>query len=173
MIKISEIKREDIAYITVLKNESATRAYGEKGKNGVISITSKQEDQRMIVDGERAFVVVEQMPQYPGGEPEIMKFIKENLKYPEEAKKKNIQGTLIVNFVIDKEGKVRNPRVMRSPDESMSVEALRVLNLMPAWSPGKQGGKAVPVSYTIPVRFMLPGDRKPEYFSSAAPSATK
>jgi TonB family protein len=153
--KRSEIKPEDIAYISVLKNESAIRYYGEKAKNGVILVTSKQEEKRQTVDGERAFVIVEQMPQFPGGETEMRKFINENLKYPEEAKKKNIQGTTIVNFVIDKEGRIRNPSVMRSLDESMSIEALRILNLMPAWTPGKQGGKAVNVSYTVPFKFVM------------------
>jgi TonB family protein len=155
MINISEIKPEDIAQISVLKSESATRAYGEKGKNGVIIITSKQEEQRHIIDGEKAFVVVEQMPQFPGGENAMREFIQKTLKYPEDAKKNKVQATVIVNFVIDKEGRIRNPRIMRGSPE-LNDEAMRILNSMPAWAPGKQGGKAVPVSYTIPIKFVLP-----------------
>jgi len=154
-VKISEVKLEDVASISVLRDESATKVFGEKGKNGVILISSKQEEQRLTVDGELAYTVVEQMPQYLGGDPAMMKFIKENLKYPVEAQEKNIQGSVIVSFVVDKEGRIRNPRVMRSPDESLSVESLKVLNLMPVWIPGKQGGRAVNVSYTVPFKFVM------------------
>ena len=153
--KRSEIKPEDIYSISVLKNESAIKAYGEKAKNGMILITSKQEEKRQTVDGERAFVVVEQMPQFPGGEDAMKQFIKDNLKYPEEAQKQNKQGTIIINFIIDKEGKIRNPKVMRGIVKSLDDEALKVPNLMPAWAPGKQGGKPVAVSYTVPFKFVM------------------
>ena len=114
-----------------------------------------QEAERQIVDGQQAFVVVEQMPQFPGGENAMREFIQKTLKYPEEAKKNKVEGTVIVNFVIDKEGMIRNPRIMRGKPE-LNDEALRVINSMPAWIPGKQGGKPVLVSYTIPVKFTLP-----------------
>lgn len=153
--KKNEIKPEDIYSISVLKNESSTKFYGEKAKNGVILITSKQEEQRQTIDGVQAFVVVEQMPQFPGGEDEMRKYIKENIKYPEEAKRNKVSGTVIANFIIDKEGKIRNARIMRGIDKSLNDEALRVINQMPNWLPGKQGGKPVPVTYTIPVKFTL------------------
>ena len=154
VIKISEIRPDDIAKIGILKNEFYIKNYGEKAKNGVVIITSKQEEQRHIIDGEQAFVVVEQMPQFPGGENAMREFIQKTLKYPEEAKKNKVQATVLVNFVIDKEGKIRNPKVIRSSPE-LNDEALRVLNSMPAWIPGKQGGKPVPVSYTLPIKFAL------------------
>jgi TonB family protein len=99
--------------------------------------------------------VIEQMPQYPGGEKELMRFIQANIKYPEAAKSVSAHGTVIVTIVIDKEGKVNNAKVIRSIHPALDAEALRVISLLSDWIPGKQGGKPVAVSYTIPVRFNL------------------
>lgn len=107
---------------------------------------------------EQPFVIVEEMPQFPGGEKAMHEFIQKNLIYPESARKKKIEATVLINFVIDKEGKIRNPRVMNSPDESLREEAIRIIKLMPDWISGKQGGKAVPVFYTIPIKFKLPSE---------------
>ena len=101
------------------------------------------------------FVIVEQMPQFPGGEKEMMKFIKNNLRYPTVATEMGISGTVIVNFVVDKDGKITRIKVVRGIGGGCDEEAVRVLSKMPAWSPGKQGGRAVLVSYTVPFKFML------------------
>ncbi len=123
------------------------------------SIASKQEE----IDGEKVYVAVEQMPQFPGGEDAMRQFIKDNLKYPEKAKKNGIQGVVLVNFVIGRDGKISRIKVMRSVGSGCDEEAIRILEKMPAWKPGKQGGKAVPVAYTIPVKFTLAtGTLKPD-----------
>lgn len=96
----------------------------------------------------------EKMPEFPGGEPALMNFIKNNLKYPVLAAEAKIQGTVIVNYVIGRDGKIRNPKVISSPDDLLSNEALRILRVMPDWMPGIQDGKPVPVSYTIPFKFI-------------------
>lgn len=99
--------------------------------------------------------IVETMPQFPGGEKKMMEFIRYNLKYPNQAFLNNIQGTVIVNFVIDREGIISRAKVMSSPHPILSAEALRVISLMPDWTPGMQDGKPVTVSYTIPIKFMM------------------
>ena len=103
----------------------------------------------------KAYDVVEEMPQYPGGIEAMMTFLRDNLKYPAELAEQNIQGRVIVQFVVDKEGNVTNPTVMRSVDPQLDAEALRVVKAMPKWTPGKVGGKAVNVKYTLPVTFAL------------------
>ena len=111
-----------------------------------------------VADGDpdgKAYDVVEEMPQYPGGIEAMMTFLRDNLKYPAELAEQNIQGRVIVQFVVDKEGNVTNPTVMRSVDPQLDAEALRVVKAMPKWTPGKVGGKAVNVKYTLPVTFAL------------------
>ena len=101
------------------------------------------------------FVIVEQMPQFPGGEAEMVKFIYKNLRYPPVATENGISGKVIVNFVVDKDGKITRIKVVRGIGFGCDEEAVRVLSKMPAWSPGKQGGRAVLVSFTVPFVFKL------------------
>jgi uncharacterized protein len=96
------------------------------------------------------------MPQFPGGEKEMMKFIKSNLKYPDIARRKGISGTVIVNFVVGSDGKLSRIKVMRGIGSGCDEEAVRIFQLMPNWNPGKRGGKAVDVSYTVPFKFFKP-----------------
>ncbi len=111
--------------------------------------------QKITEEPDQPFVIVEQMPQFPGGEKEMMKFIHSNLRYPSMAAENGIQGTVIVNFVVDKEGKITRIKVVRGIGGGCDEEAIRVLAKMPAWSPGRQGGKAVLVSYTVPIKYVL------------------
>ncbi len=111
--------------------------------------------QKITEEPDQPFVIVEQMPQFPGGEKEMMKFIHNNLRYPSLAAENGIQGTVIVNFVVDRDGKITRIKVVRGIGGGCDEEAIRVLSKMPAWSPGKQGGKAVLVSYTVPIKYVL------------------
>lgn len=113
-------------------------------------------------ENEEIFMVVEHMPEYPGGMGELMKFLQKNLKYPTQAQKDSIQGRVIVQFVIDKTGKVINPVIKRSVSPELDAEAIRVVNAMPLWTPGRQKGKAVSVKFTIPVQFRLQGKDAPQ-----------
>ena len=97
--------------------------------------------------------VVEQMPEFPGGTAKMLTFISENIKYPQSAMEKGIEGKCFIQFVIDVDGSVTNVELMRGFDEECDAEALRVINLMPKWKPGKKDGKPVRVIYTIPVAF--------------------
>jgi TonB family protein len=101
------------------------------------------------------FTIVEEMPQYPGGIQAAMAFFAQNIKYPVSAQKAQIEGSVTVQFVVGTDGSVRNPKVVRGVNPELDAEALRVVGIMPKWTPGKQRGKAVPVSYNLPVRFRL------------------
>lgn len=101
------------------------------------------------------FAVVEKMPEFTGGEKGIFTFLKQTIQYPAEAQKKNEQGRVIVRFVISKTGKVENVEVIRGVSQSIDSEALRVVGLMPDWTPGEQNGEKVAVYYTLPVMFKL------------------
>jgi TonB family protein len=104
---------------------------------------------------DQVFVVVEEMPEFPGGEQALRDFIAKEVKYPEDAKKAGIQGKVFVTFVVDKTGKVLDAKIARSASPSLDKEALRVTESLPAWKPGKQRGENVAVSYTIPIQFKL------------------
>lgn len=104
---------------------------------------------------EEVFMVAEQMPEFPGGMKELLKFLQDNLKYPENAIKNNVQGRVIVQFVVEKDGTLTEFKVARSVDPDLDAEALRVLQTMPKWKPGMQRGKIVRVKFTVPVSFKL------------------
>jgi len=101
------------------------------------------------------FMIVEEMPEFPGGQAEMMSFIFKNLKYPDAAKENGIQGRVTCSFVINKDGTIVDAEVVRGIDASLDKEALRVINSMPKWKPGKQRGKPVRVKYNLPVNFRL------------------
>ena len=104
---------------------------------------------------EEVFTVVEDMPQYPGGEKAMMNFIANNIKYPRKALEEGVEGRVIVKFVVDKEGNVVDAKVIKGIGHGCDEEALRVINSMPKWKPGKQRGKPVEVYYTLPIVFKL------------------
>ena len=99
--------------------------------------------------------VVEKQPEYKGGYDAMMNFLKKNIRYPETAKKSGIQGTVFVQFVVEKTGKVSRIKILRGISKECDEEAIRVVNSMPKWIPGRQSGKAVPVMFQIPVKFQL------------------
>jgi protein TonB len=102
-----------------------------------------------------AFLVVEQMPEFPGGEDSLYRFIMNNLHYPENAKNANIQGTVYVRFIVGRKGKISEIALLRGIGGGCDEEAMRVIREMPDWIPGKQNGKDVPVYFTLPVKFSL------------------
>ena len=101
------------------------------------------------------FQIVEEMPSYPGGEGKLMEYVAKNIKYPQMARESGIQGRVFVNFVVEPDGSVSNVKVLRSLGGGCDEEAMRVVKSMPKWKPGKQRGKAVRVSYILPVNFKL------------------
>lgn len=104
---------------------------------------------------EKPFVTVEQMPTFPGGEVEMQKFIRDNLRYPVVAQEAGIQGRVTLRFVVSKTGAIENVTVVRGIDPSCDKEAVRVVQSMPKWIPGKQNGLNVPVYFNLPIQFRL------------------
>ena len=107
------------------------------------------------VEEQQIFQVVEEMPEFPGGMGECMKFLGKNIKYPTISQENGVQGRVIVQFVVNRDGSIVDPVVVRGVDPYLDKEALRVIATMPKWKPGKQRGKAVRVKYTVPVMFRL------------------
>ena len=109
------------------------------------------------VEENKVFTAVEQMPQFPGGEAELMKYISKNLKYPPVAMENNIQGRVTIQFVVTKTGKIGEVKVARGKDPDLDKEAVRVVKSLPDFIPGKMNGQAVNVWYTLPITFKLQG----------------
>ncbi len=107
------------------------------------------------VEEQQIFQVVEEMPEFPGGMTECMKWLNKNMKYPTISQENGVQGRVIVQFVVNQDGSIVDATVARGVDPYLDKEALRVVGLMPKWKPGKQRGKAVRVKYTLPVMFRL------------------
>lgn len=114
----------------------------------------KEEIQEQEVEAE-PFVVVEEMPMFPGGDPALLQFIAENTQYPEVAKENNIQGRVIVRFCVTSKGTVDRVSVLKGVDPELDKEAIRVVQTLPSFKPGRQGGKPVPVWYMVPINFTL------------------
>ena len=107
------------------------------------------------VEEQQIFQVVEEMPEFPGGMGECMKFLGKNIKYPQISQENGVQGRVIVQFVVNQDGSIVDPQVVRGVDPYLDKEALRVISMMPKWKPGKQRGTAVRVKFTVPVMFRL------------------
>jgi len=111
-------------------------------------------EEEEVVEAE-IFTVVESMPEFPGGPAKMMEYIAKNIKYPAMARESGIQGRVFVNFVVEPDGSVSNVKVLRGIGGGCDEEAVRVVEAMPKWTPGRQRGKAVRVSFNLPVRFTL------------------
>jgi protein TonB len=112
-------------------------------------------DEEESAEETQIFMVVESMPEFPGGESSLYKYLAENIKYPQMAKESGIQGRVFVTFVVERDGKVTDVRVLRGIGGGCDEEAIRVVKGMPKWTPGKQRGKSVRVQYNLPVKFTL------------------
>lgn len=117
--------------------------------------TSVLLSEEKVEDNNEVFVVVEKQPEFPGGNSAMMKFLSDNVRYPIVAQDNGIQGRVIVNFVVEKDGSLTDVQVVRGQDLSLDKEAVRVIEAMPKWKPGTQKGEAVRVRFTLPVVFRL------------------
>lgn len=128
---------------------------GSKLKQTVAKVESEPIEE--FYTNEEIFTMVDQMPEFPGGEQERLKFIQQNTRYPAEEKENRIEGTVYVSFIIDKQGNIKNIKVKRGVPggAGLDKEALRVVSMMPKWKPGKQNGKEVLVQFYMPMRFQL------------------
>lgn len=133
----------------------------------------KGRKEKKPVSVQNAFMVVENMPEFPGGMRACMEFLARNIKYPVECQKNGVQGRVIVQFIVKADGSVDSPEIMRSVDPLLDAEALRVVGLMPKWKPGTQKGEAVDVRFTIPIAFQIPADNREDTVTGAIESGDK
>lgn len=114
------------------------------------------EEEEEVVEAE-IFTIVEENPDFPGGEEARMKYLQENIKYPQMARESGIQGTVYATFVVEPDGRITNVGILRGIGGGCDEEAIRVIRNMPRWKPGKQRSKAVRVQFNMPIRFVLAG----------------
>ncbi|WP_044117759.1 M56 family metallopeptidase [Alkaliflexus imshenetskii] len=147
--EVDKLKPDNIDHISVIKNNESIAKYGDKGKNGVIEIVTKKPAEKAL------FFVVEEMPEFPGGNEALMRYIATSITYPAAAMNNKIEGRVYVQFVIKENGLISDASIIRGVDVSLDEEALRVIRAMPPWKPGKQRNIPVNVSYTLPIDFVL------------------
>lgn len=136
-----------ISSIEVLKDQSAIATYGDKGKDGVILITSKKGNMPPPPANNEVFVIVEEMPQFPGGQEALIQYLKE------ESRKSKIKGSAFAQFTVQKDGSIENVRVFETTSAEVTAESIKIIKGMPKWKPGKQRGVPVNVDYTVPMVF--------------------
>ncbi|WP_317164380.1 energy transducer TonB [Pontibacter russatus] len=151
------VEEEEIPDVEVLEEIDAGIETVEGDKNappdlGDIDGTS---DVVAEVVEEKPYTYVEQMPTFPGGESEMMKYLGKNIRYPAAAQRAGIEGIVVLSFVVSKTGEISEIQVIKSLGGGTDEEAVRVVKSMPKWTPGKQNGRAVPVRYTLPVRYTI------------------
>ena len=143
---------------TSKSNAASTSGAKKKGKVSTMMMTAPEKPAGpMNTDAQGFYNSVETLPAYPGGQAALDKFINDNVEYPTEAINNNKEGTVIVSFGIDENGKVMNAKIASNPmvGDGLETEALRVINKMPAWTPGMIKGKKVRSHYSLPIRFQL------------------
>ncbi len=138
-----------------VKLMTADQAQTEVKDQEVVEVKETKAEVQEAEPEEVPFVVVEEMPQFPGGNDALLKFIGEHTTYPEIAKENNIQGRVIVRFCVTAKGGVSQVSILKGVDPELDKEAIRVVNTLPLFKPGKQGGKPVPVWYMVPITFAL------------------
>ncbi len=152
---IEETLLSDIIDIRDNKEDVKTTEFDSEDKNKKINIQAPIAAPIEDPEENRIHVVVERMPEFPGGEAAMQQFIARSIRYPVIAQENGIQGRVVVQFVVNTDGKIVDVEVVRGVEESLDREAIRVVKTMPPWTPGRQGGKAVRVKYTLPIRFRL------------------
>jgi periplasmic protein TonB len=149
-VVVDSIKPEEMHQLM-----TADDAQVEVKNQEVVEVAEVKEEVQEAEAEEVPFVVVEEMPMYPGGDTELLKYIAEHTNYPEVAKENNIQGRVIVRFCVTAKGGVSQVSVLKGVDPELDAEAVRVVTTLPPFKPGKQGGKPVPVWYMVPITFTL------------------
>jgi periplasmic protein TonB len=149
-VVVDSIKPEEVTQFM-----TADQAQVEVKNEEVVEVVEVKEEVQEEDPEATPFVVVEEMPMYPGGDAELLKYIAEHTNYPEVAKENNIQGRVIVRFCVTSKGGVSQVSILKGVDPELDAEAIRVVNTLPTFKPGKQGGKPVPVWYMVPITFTL------------------
>jgi protein TonB len=148
---VDSIKPEDVKQLM-----TADQAQNEVTNKEVVEVVQQVKEEVQESEAEEVpFIVVEEMPMFPGGNDALLKYIGEHTQYPEIAKENNIQGKVIIRFCVTAKGGVSQVSILKGVDPELDKEAIRVVNTLPPFKPGKQGGKPVPVWYMVPIAFTL------------------
>ncbi len=157
-VKDEEIMKTQVEVTDSKLTISSADVKGNSQDPDAVDLSDLQQEQTKVVEEvEKPFQVVEQMPEYPGGEINMRKFLNDNIRYPQMARESGISGTVFVTFVVSKTGQISDVRVVRGIGGGCDEEAVRVVKAMPTWIAGKQSGKAVPVQFNLPIKFSLTG----------------
>jgi len=149
-VVVDSVKVEDQSKLMISDDQVSTTVNKE-----VVEVVEQKQEEVQEKEEQQVFVVVEEMPEFPGGELALRTFIGKAIVYPTVAQENGIQGKVFVTFVVNKDGSVSNAKIARGVDASLDAEALRVVSTLPKWKPGKQRGVPVRVSYTVPISFKL------------------
>lgn len=144
MPTIEEVKQNDVGSENI---EGTGEVVFDEPVQEVVAEAKEDED--------KVFMVVEQQAEYPGGLGEMAKFLQKNVRYPAAARRMGIEGSVFVSFIVDKEGKISDPQVVKGISAECDKEAVRVVNLMPPWKAGKQNGRSVKSRFVLPIKFKL------------------
>ena len=153
-VNISYKKQQEQKTVNVFYNKDSHK-FAPGFSETLDAIKKKMKEGAQNIDDSKVFDVVEDMPSFPGGHDALFKFISEKLRYPKQAEEHGIQGRVICNFIVEKDGSISNIKVQKSVNPHLDAEAVRVLRLMPKWKPGHQNYTPVRVMYTVPVSFRL------------------
>ncbi len=149
VIEEIQIVDDDVETADIAINSEDDQTQAQEVIQAPVEIEEEDPEENVV------FVVVEKMPSFPGGQQALMKYLNENIRYPVIAQENGVQGRVIVQFTVRKDGNIDDVKVVRSADPSLDKEAIRLVKSMPAWEPGQQRGKAVHCKYTVPIVFKL------------------
>jgi protein TonB len=153
---VDEVKEEDIPPPVDQTNQTTVSTKTQAGSDTIIDIPDGDGGgDDLGLGNQEVFTIVEQMPEFQGGEDKLREFLSKNIKYPAMARENNISGTVYITFVVEGNGEITNVQSLRGLGGGLTEEAMRVVKLMPSWTAGKQNGKPVRVQFTLPVKFTL------------------
>ena len=163
--QVRALPRDAVAKVATMREKTAIKSYGEKAKYGALIITTVKHQEE--IDNEPlsqpvVFDKVDEMPHFPDGMAGLMQYLSTNVRYPKDAKESGTQGSVIVSFIVEKDGSISNAKVTKPTYSSLDEEALRLVSAMPNFIPGKQNGEAVRVKYSFPVSFRLGSKETPD-----------
>ncbi|MDP4269756.1 MAG: energy transducer TonB [Bacteroidota bacterium] len=142
------------------QSDSKTKQTTQSKKNSSTQAKTSDSTVKMQDIEETCYIIVEEMPEFPGGADSLKKFLSKNIVYPKDAIEKKIEGMVICSFIVKADGRISDIQIIRGINPSLNVEAIRVIKKMSKWIPGKQVGKPIPVKFTLPIRFTLPEKKK-------------
>lgn len=151
------VEEEEIPDVEVLEEIDAGVKTVEGSKDAPLDLGDIDGTSEVVAEvvEEKPYTYVEQMPTFPGGETEMLKYLGKNIRYPAAAQRAGVEGLVVLSFVVSKTGEISEIQVIKNLGAGTDEEAMRVVKTMPKWTPGKQNGRAVPVRYTLPVRFTI------------------